>query len=239
MKGTQRKWVNTKVVLDIESGDVLRREGYWYEGPWALAHDVFAPDVSHFRFYEDGTESGSVPAAAEDTNVSNRDVSAGDSQIHIRLMVDELGAGSIPGAATDDYDLEFNINAVGWVIPTGATTGIQLDTASSLTDAAATTNRTTDGLTNGAGTFIAGEQCDANAQVTDFLHSADNYTEHVWALLLVSADLNNGDSIDFRLSYNGGNPGMDNTQVPNVTILKTAAGPAAGLRTLALAGVGV
>ncbi len=160
--------------------------------------------------------------AREDTNVVDRDVDS-DSQIHLRLMVDELGAGAIPGNSTDDYELQFNINATGWTVPTGATTGVQLDTSSSLTDAGATTNRGTDGLTDGAGTFQAGEQCDANAEVTDYLHAADDFTEYVWALLLISADLNDTDSIDFRLRYNGGNPGMDNTQTPNITVSKTAA----------------
>jgi hypothetical protein len=217
------KRVSTKVVIDIETGVVLHRESYLYDGPWALCHDEFLPDVTHFRFYENGTESGSSPVANEDTDVTGRNVDS-DSQIHLRLLVDELGSGSISGGATDDYDLQFNINAAGWVVPTGATSGVQMDTASSLTDAGDTTDRATNGLTVGAGSFIAGEQCEANAEVTDFEHTADNYTHHVWALLLISADLSNADSIDFRLRYNGGNPGMDNAQTPNITVAKTAAG---------------
>lgn len=220
------KRVSTKVVIDIVTGVVLHRESYLYSGPWALlTHDEFAPDVSHFRFYEDGTESGSSPVADEDTNVTGRNVDS-DSQIHLRLMVDELGDGDIGGASTDDYDLQFRMNGGGsWVVPTGATTLVQIDTASSLTDAGATTNRATNGLTDGAGSFIAGEQCEANAEVTDFEHTANNFTEHVWALLLISADLSDTDFIEFRLRLNAGNPGMGNTQVPRITVTKTAAGP--------------
>lgn len=217
------KRVNTKVVIDLSTGAVLERESYLYPGPWALAHNVFEPHVSHFRFYEDGTESGSSPVANEDTNVSGRNVDS-DSQIHIRLMVDELGGGDIAGDAADDYNLQFNINAAGWVIPTAATAGVQMDTGSSLTDAAATTNRATNGLTDGAGSFVASEQMESNAELTDFQLTANNYTDMVWALLLVSADLSNADSINFRLQYNGGNPGMDNDVTPNITVAKTAAG---------------
>ena len=30
-------WINTKVVIDMSTGDVLDREGFLYDGPLALA----------------------------------------------------------------------------------------------------------------------------------------------------------------------------------------------------------
>lgn len=35
-----RKWVNTRVIADIETGKVEERQGYWYEGPWDYAIGV-------------------------------------------------------------------------------------------------------------------------------------------------------------------------------------------------------
>jgi hypothetical protein len=219
------KRVTTKVVIDIETGVVLHRESYLYSGPWALCgHDEFAPDITHFRFYEDGTEAGSSPAAGEDVNVTGRGVDS-DSQIQLRLLMDELGAGDIGGNAIDDYDLQYRVNGGGsWITPTGATNRVRMDSGSFLTDGGATTNRGTDGLTDGAGSFVASEQMVSDAELANFELTANNFTEMVWGLLLVSADFSDGDFIEFRLRYNAGNPGMDNTQVPRITVTKTAVG---------------
>ena len=31
-----KRWINTRVVTDMETGEILEREGYWYDGPMAL-----------------------------------------------------------------------------------------------------------------------------------------------------------------------------------------------------------
>jgi hypothetical protein len=136
--------------------------------------------------------------------------------------MDELGAGDIDGNTIDDYDLQYRVNGGGsWIVPTGASDRVRMDAGSSLTDGAATTNRGTDGLTDGAGSFVASEQMVSDAELTNFQLTANNFTEMVWGLLLVSADFADGDFVEFRLRYNGGNPGMANTQVPRITVTKT------------------
>lgn len=35
-----KRWVNTKVVIDIESNKVLDKQGYYYSGKWSLATNV-------------------------------------------------------------------------------------------------------------------------------------------------------------------------------------------------------
>ena len=57
-----------------------------------------------FRFYEDGTETGSTATDAQDTNIT-RNV-ASDSNIQLRLRMQETVASS--GLSTDDYQLMYS-----------------------------------------------------------------------------------------------------------------------------------
>ena len=182
-----------------------------------LFHDVFEPDFDAWRFYEDGTESGSSPAAAQDTSLTARNPST-DPKVHLRARVQEIGAGSLGGATTDDYGLEYSKNAGAYAAVTAASSNVQIDTASGLTADAATTNRATNGITDGSGSFVAGEQEETNGVIEDHQLTADNFTEHVWALTLIEADLADGDTLDFRITLNAGAPGMTNTVVPRITI---------------------
>jgi len=183
--------------------------------------DKFVVDFDAFRFYEDGTESGSSPIAAQDTNVTGRNVDS-DSQIHLRCRVQETGAGSVGGASTDDYQLQWRKNGGGsWTDVTASSLNAKADTASQLTDGSATTNRATDGISDGTGSFIAGEQEEGDGEIEDFEHTADNFAEHVYALILVSVDLADNDFLEFRMRLNAG--AMDNSVVPRVTVAKTAA----------------
>ena len=188
-----------------------------------LFHDVFEPDFDAWRFYEDGTESGSSPAAAQDTNLTARDPST-DPKAHLRARVQEIGDGSGSGASTDDYGLEYSKNSGAYAAITASSSNVQVDTASGLTADAATTNRATNGIADGAGTFVAGEQEETNGIIEDHQLTADNFTEHVWALTLIDGDLADGDTLDFRITLNAGAPGMTNTVIPRITISKAIAG---------------
>ncbi len=179
----------------------------------------FVVDADAWRFYEDGTESGSTAIDAQDTDIT-RDVNS-DSQVHIRYRVQETGDGDIAGETTDDYTIEYRLNAGGsWIPITTTSNRVQVDTGSSLTDDGATTDRAVDGISAGAGSFFAGVQEEGDGEITDFQHEANNHTEHVWALLLVSADFTDADTVDFRLRLNGG--AMDNSVVPRITASITA-----------------
>lgn len=111
-------------------------------------------------------------------------------------------------------------NAVGFaIVPTSDTgTGIEA-AAAGLTNDTATTNRTTNGIADGTGSFDAGNQ------ITDGIGSvtlgASNYTETVFGLKFISANVANNDTFDFEF----GRPNsMVNTIVPRITISKSAAG---------------
>lgn len=179
---------------------------------------TFTPAFDAWRFYEDGTESGSSAIDAQNTNI-NRDVSAGNATCHLRVRIQETGGAD--GATTDDYGLQYQVNgAGGWTTITDASSRARAFTTSGLTDGGTTTNRSTDGITDGTGSFVAGEQEEANGVIEDRQLTASNFTEHVWALEIVSADNANADTLDFRITLNGGNPGMTNSVTPRITITK-------------------
>ena len=56
---TMQKWINTKVVIDMTTGDVLQREGYFYSGPTVEAGaDKQALDAIFKEVYEEGISEG-------------------------------------------------------------------------------------------------------------------------------------------------------------------------------------
>ncbi len=176
----------------------------------------FVPNFAAFRLYEDGTESGSSPIEAQDTDTTARDISS-DSQVHLRVRIDETGDGSVAGETTDDWTLEYRLNGGGsWVTITTSSSAVQTDTGSTLSDGSDTTDRATNGISAGTGSFFVGVQEDGNGEITDFQHAADNHTEHVFALLLISSVLADNDALTFRVALNGSNIAAG--VVPSITV---------------------
>lgn len=177
----------------------------------------FTPVANLWRFYADGTESGSSPDANENTNYTI--LADTNAQVHVRYRIQETGGKN--GATTDDYNLQFSKNAGAYANVTTSTASLQVDTASGLTDAAATTNRATNGITDGTGSFVASQQEEGDGQITNFQLTASNFTEAVWAVKVIAADVANNDTIDFRISLNGGAPGMTNSVTPRLIVSTT------------------
>jgi hypothetical protein len=185
--------------------------------------DLFSPSANAFRFYDDDAgEATSTPLANQDTNVTVN-VSAGDVALQLRYRVQNTTA--VAGAATDDFAIQASVNAGAYATVTTSTADV-IASASGLTNDGATTNRATNGITDGTGGFLAGEQC-ADGTLDNFTHTASTFTEHVWGLTVVSADVANGDTIDFRVSLNGGTPGMTNAVTPRITVQKSITGTGA------------
>lgn len=180
--------------------------------------DKFVITFRAFRFYNDGSESGSSPLADQDVNVTGFNVDS-NNQFHLRISLEETGSGDIGGATTDDYGVQKRFNgAGGWETITASTSIIRTDTNSDLTDTDPTTNRAT-GITDGAGSFFAGIQEEGDSEITDFEHIFNDFTEHVLAFEAVSADLANADFCDFRVILNGSI--VTNSVVPRITFTKT------------------
>jgi hypothetical protein len=183
-----------------------------------MTHNAFTPVVNAFRFYTDGTEDGSTPAQNQDVNDALTAMLA-DTIRHLRYRIQESG-NDTSGATTDDYGLEVSVGGGGFQAVTAASTFVQAATGSALTDGGATTNRATNGITDGSGVFAAGEQEEANGVIEDHQLTAANFTEHVWAILLVAADFTPATptTLDFRVTLNGGAPGMTNSVTPRITV---------------------
>jgi hypothetical protein len=91
----------------------LTEEGWFDESAYVEGwfDESFAPDSAvppsfdqdAFRFYEDGTESGSTAIDAESTNIT-RNVSS-DSDLLLRIRIQEEAGAA--GSATDDYKLQY------------------------------------------------------------------------------------------------------------------------------------
>jgi hypothetical protein len=92
------------------------------------------------------------------------------------------------------------------------------DTDTNLRDADPTTNR----LGAGTGSFTAGRIA-KHGQADDFAMVSSNYTELLYALTLKQVALANGDTLRFRVLWNGSASRFTYTQVPTIPVTKTAA----------------
>ena len=116
---------------------------------------------------------------------------------------------AIPG--TDDFTLQWEKNASGtWNFLSGAVVAYD---DPNLTEGAATTNR----LTGGTGTFVAGKVSE-DGSADDVGWSGNNYTELVFSVRLVAAQLANGDTLRFRVVKNAVTTDMTYAVTPTVNI---------------------
>lgn len=179
--------------------------------------DFFTPVVQAFRFYDDDAgEATSTPLANQDTNVTIN-VDSGNVPFQLRYRIQATTA--VAGSSSDDYALQASVNGGAFATVTTSTADV-IASASGLTNDGATTNRATNGLTDGTGSFVAGEQC-TDGTLDNFALTASNFTEIVYGGTVVAADVEDGDTIDFRASLNGGTPGMTNSVTPRITVQKS------------------
>lgn len=87
-----------------------------------------------------------------------------------------------------------------------------------LTGGAVTTNR----LGAGTGSFQAGEVCE-DGNVNDIALNASAYTEILYSLKIIAADVVAGDTLRFRVLYNGATTQMTYTQTPTINVIRSAA----------------
>lgn len=163
-----------------------------------------------YRFYnDDGSETTNTASVAQ--NTSNTVHASVDLNICLRLRIAETsGLGS--GAATDDFKIQYRNNGGTWTDVTTSSSVIKAFNSTNLTDGGATTNR----LTGGTGSFLAGKISE-DGQVDDVQITANNYTELLYTLTYVSADLSNGDVLEFRVLINGTTIVYDVTPTTNIT----------------------
>jgi len=154
----------------------------------------FTLSFDAFRFFEDGAESSSVGLVNQGINISF-DLAA-DFNFQLRVRLQESGGKS--GATSDDFRLQYRKNEGTWTNVTTTSSNVKGFDSSDLTDGEATTNR----LSGGSGSFVAGKISETG-EVVDHQLTADNYTEHLYSLTLISADIALDDEIEFRVLLNG------------------------------------
>ena len=181
---------------------------------------AFALEFNAFRFYaDDGGEANSTPLAAQDTNVTVN-AAGSDVIVHLRVRFDETGGTN--GDGTDDYRLRYKKNGGNVKQISTQTSNVKANDASQLTDGGDTTNRSTNGISDPGGVFLVGEQqskgTTSKYPVGNFLHTASKFTEHVYAVELISADLSDGDTLDFEIQAILAGGTFVNNIIPRITI---------------------
>ena len=187
-------------------------------GPVAFVRlrEIAAPAITQaaYRWYDEGTESGAVALANQDTAVIG-DITNGDATGTLRIRLQSTTATAIP--ATDDWQLQYEKNASGsWINVSAVTTNVSTYDSPNLTNAAATSNR----LTGGTGSFVAGKVSE-DSLMDDLGWGGNNFTELVYALKVKAADLAASDTLRFRVLRNGATTGMTFTQTPTINIIRT------------------
>lgn len=184
--------------------------------------NTFGITARAFRWYEDGTESGATAIAAENANIDRIESLP---NLVLRYGVQESGAGSASGASTDDYQLQYSLNGGAYTNVTTSSSVCRGFGSSNLTDAGSTTQR----LTSGTGSFIAGEISE-DGLLDDWQLTANNFSELLYTVAIQTGDTAPDNTIDFRVLRNGG---VFNTYsvTPRITIraeTSASAGNSAG-----------
>ena len=179
---------------------------------------VFTPALQAYRVYQDDGAENASTALANQNTAPTIDVSSGNVTIQVRIQLQETGGAA--GASTDDWAWQRSINGGAFSTVLASTAGCQSNASSQLTDGGSTTER----LTGGTGSFIAGIQKESGSQISNFQLTASNRTEFVYGMTVVAADLSNGDQITFRTLYQLASP-ITQTNTPTINITKVTAAP--------------
>jgi len=159
-------------------------------GAALTAPGVIALAASHWRFYEDGTESGAVARAAEDVAPSV-DLSGGDAIVLLRIQLREIGG---LGMADHRFDVATRLNGGAWTsVDTAAWTTFP---GTLLTNNGDTTGQLT---VPPAGAFVVGDQIDSGGFfIANNPLTANNFTEHIVGFNAVALELANTDTVEVR-----------------------------------------
>ena len=167
-----------------------------------------------YQFFDDaGTESGAASLAAQNTAVTGN-ISNGDGFGVLRIRLQSTNAVAVD--PWDDFQLQVERNASSiWVNVSVASSVAQAYNNPNLTGGGPTTNR----LTGGTGSFVTGEVTE-DGHVNDVGWGGNNYTELVYSLRIIAADLANGDTIRFRIIRNNDTVTMTYAVTPTINLVK-------------------
>lgn len=93
----------------VTAGGTTNAADSWTATTLAIRPALPAFTQASYRYYEDGTETGSTAIDAQDTNIT-RDVNS-DSNLQLRVRLQETNGTA--GDSTDDYQLQYELNDSG------------------------------------------------------------------------------------------------------------------------------
>lgn len=181
-----RRWINTLVLYDA-IGRVVRREGYWYDGPIMIAGAMAAFDQDSYAFFEDGTESGSTQIGTTNTETTLEV----DTNYQCRLLIQEDGGGD---GSLMTPEFEYNHNTGGWNNVTASSSVVQAVDSANLTDGNDTTQRL------GSGTFVSPNGwISETGDMATLAFLTGEECEGLLSFQIIGADVSNGDEILLRM----------------------------------------
>jgi hypothetical protein len=174
---------------------------------------AFVPAQTKFRFYnDDGGLTAATPVAAENTDITVAP-GAGNRSFQLKIQVQETGGSG--GVSTDDWQLICGKNLATTFPVTTSSSGVRAFNSGNLVDAGnvSSGNRS---LSAGSGSYVTGKISE-DGLVDNLNLTANNYTELVFAIQTVDADLAPGDTLDFRILC-GTPPPIASTATARITM---------------------
>lgn len=193
-----KRFVNTKVVWqwdeDAQDYVLIKKQGYWYDGPMSLAMDTPTMSQDSIQlFNDDGTdETDSTSKAGVGVDITGQ---ALDVNLLVRFLVKEIA-----GNANSNYkpQLQINLNGGTYQDVDGASTIGQSSNSTKLTDGENCTQRI------GSGTFVT--ENDGVDDVNGAAGSAavtfvgNDEAEFTYCFQILSADVSAGEFVRVRIS---------------------------------------
>lgn len=194
--------------------------------------NTFGITARAVRWYADGSENAATALSSEGTTGTlSYTIFAGVNAVAVlRYGVQESGAGTAAGATTDDYQLQYSKNGGAFTNVTGASSNVRGFASSNLADAGSTTQQ----LSSGTGSFVAGEISE-DGLLDDWQLTANDFSELLFAVEVVAADVAEGNTLDFRVLRNGS---VFNTYSVTPRLTVTKIGSASGSASIVATGSG-
>ena len=187
---TNRRWITTKATQQWNGKKyvLVAQEGYWYEGPVALAHEAAFTEEQAWRVYDDTD----TPLAAQDTDPVSIDV---DTPFQMCFRIANTSVDT--GEGNSSYDIQYNHAGNGWT-DTGVSDGGGVKVANATAGLVNNSTYGTDRLTGATLTRLNGWEQTVGSKSSVGL-DAENYMEIVYGLQIDGALVANNDNIEFKI----------------------------------------
>ena len=185
------RWINTRGVLEWDGDKYVEIEsdGYWYDGPLALATTPPTMEVTDWAFYNDGTEAGSVIIGTKNTNPT-LDV---DTIYLARFGLEETSGNN---SKNTQPQLQYNHEGGGWNNVNATSSVVQSIATANIADGDDTTQRMTAFTYDSANEGFDEVDGIAGGGTTDLNNTG---FESLFAIQILSGDVADTDTIVLKI----------------------------------------